>query len=126
MAVDRAKWRKATPNGITPFEKERIKHAAYKRAVRKKELTATPYDTKDMKCEICGKICLSRAGFISHTRGHKDVEKVQYPQQLGLKCVKCGKVVKSKAGMKNHLRSHARKEAQEDNPRRHTRRRVDN
>ena len=126
MAVDRDEWRKTTFNGITLFEKERIKHAAYKRAVRKKGLTAAPTDMKGMKCEICGRISLSHAGFISHTRGHKDAENVQYPQRLGLKRVKCGKVVKSKADMKSHLRSHARKEVQQDNPRRHTRGRVDN
>ena len=130
LAADRPKWRKATREGANLFEKERIQHESYKRAVRKKELTAAPKELiGSMKCEVCGRICLSQAGFKSHMRSHEETPQVQYPEQVGLKCIKCGKIAKSKAGMKSHLRSHARKEGEgeeEDNPRRRTRGRVDN
>ena len=130
LAGDRLKWRKAIKEGVDQFEKCRIQHASYKKSVRKKELVVSPMELKgSMKCELCGRICLSRAGFKSHMRSHEEnPTQVKYPEQVGLKCFKCGKIAKSKAGMQSHLRSHARKEEEEveDNPRRHTRRREDN
>ena len=130
LASDRSKWRKAIKDGVNQFEKCRIQHASYKRSIRKKELAVAPKELKgSMQCELCGRICLSRAGFKSHMRSHEETPaQVQYPEQVGLKCIKCGKIAKSKAGMKSHLRSHARKEEEEveDNPRRRTRGRVDN
>ena len=52
-------------DGITLFKKKRIKHAAYKRAVRKKELAATPNDTNGMICEICGRILVWSASSVA-------------------------------------------------------------
>ena len=130
LAGDRLKWRQAIKEGVDQFEKGRIQHASYKRSVRKNELVVAPMELKaSMKCELCERICLSLAGFKSHMRSHQENHtQVQYPEQVGLKCFKCGMIAKSKAGMKSHLRSHARKEEVEveDNPRRHTRVRVDN
>ena len=84
----------------------RIQHASYKRSIRKKELVVAPKELKgSMQCELCGRICLSLAGFKSHMRSHKETSaQVQYPEQVGLKCIKCGKIAKSKAGMKSHLK----------------------
>ena len=52
MAADQPEWRKATREGVNLFEKERIQHESYKRAIRKKELTAAPKELiVSMKCE---------------------------------------------------------------------------
>ena len=127
VASERPKWRKAVKNGVDQFENNRIKHASYKRSVRKREAVSAPTEIKGSKqCEICGRICLSLAGFKSHAKTHEanNIE-VEYPEHASLKCSRCGNVAKSKAGMKSHLRSHARKD-NENNPRCHTRGREDN
>jgi hypothetical protein len=71
LASDRLKWRKAIKDGVNQFERCRIQHASYKRSIRKKELAVAPKELKgSMQCELCGRICLSRAGFKSHMRSH--------------------------------------------------------
>ena len=127
LAGQRPKWRNVVYEGVKLFENERIKHASYKRSIRKKEHVVAPkWEDKSTKCDICGRICLSLAGFKSHMRSHDmNSGEMNDTQQDGLKCIKCGLIAKSKAGMKSHLRSHARKE-EEGNSRRHTRGRVDN
>ena len=126
LAADGKQWRKSTHEGVILFERNRVQHALFKRSIRKRELTAAP-KAGNRECEICGRLCLSLAGYRSHMRRHEDNGKeMQYPLQVGLTCVKCGKVTKSKAGMKSHQRSHARREEEERNQRCHTRGRVDN
>ena len=86
LAADRQKWRKAIHEGVDLFERNRIKHAQYKRSVRKKELMAAPKEAAgSVKCEICGRMCLSLAGYRSHMRSHEETPgQVQYPLQVGL------------------------------------------
>ena len=72
-ATNRPKWRKAVFEGVNLFEKERIQHESYKRSVRKMEQTVpTKGDENSVKCDICGRICLSLAGYKSHMRSHDE------------------------------------------------------
>ena len=111
-AADRPKWRRLIFEGCKHFEAERIEHCKVKRALRKQDLSAIPENQQDChQCNICNRICLSKAGLASHIRSH-DNNDITYNYQgilsspSGTSCHLCNKVCRSTSGLKRHMKIH--------------------
>ena len=71
LAANRAPWRNAVYVRCEIFEKRKVEHAVLQRALRKQDVNAIPTDIQDaLKCEICSRLVLSKAGMISHMKAH--------------------------------------------------------
>ena len=100
LCADEDEWCKIVDNGVKSFENNRVEHEKLKRNVRKRqEITI---QDNHLICEICSRVCLSKAGLISHTRSHQNQV---YEYDL-LCCQQCGKTCKSEGGLKRHMRIH--------------------
>ena len=113
LAMDRQTWRKTIRKGCDQFEQDRIQHATLKRALRKQDHNALPVDLQNkFTCSICGRICLSQAGLVSHTRSHERRQnQAAYnnllpPRPASNTCHICEKVCKSAGGLKRHMKVH--------------------
>ena len=74
-----------------------------KRALRKGDLDSLPASvSRELSCDVCGKLALSKAGLASHKRSH--VNAALPPQTTT--CNQCGKVCKSSGGLKRHMKIH--------------------
>ena len=100
LCADEDEWCKIVDNGVKSFENNRVEHEKLKRNVRKRQ-EITIQDNHFI-CEICSRVCLSKAGLISHTRSHQNQV---YEYDL-LCCQQCGKTCKSEGGLKRHMRIH--------------------
>ena len=76
LAQNRSAWRKAVKDGVNLAESNRVDKAAVKRALRKNQHHPLLADTTTFPCEICGRLFLNRAGLASHTRTHKNENKL--------------------------------------------------
>ena len=111
-ASDRAEWRKLIFNGCKDFECKRVQHSELKRALRKQDLSMLPVDEhKVHQCNKCNRVCLSKAGLVSHMRSHDENPVVQYYQTKDTSeseacCQLCGKICKTNSGLKRHMKIH--------------------
>ena len=113
LAKDRSGWRKLIREGSDIFEQERLKQSELKRALRKQDVTKIPdWVVRDLTCQVCGRILLSKAGYVNHVNSHnKPQNQAAYahalPQQpFDKTCSICSKVCKSAAGLKRHVSVH--------------------
>ena len=102
-ALDQVEWDKLLVSGSKVFETSRTNHQKLKRAVRKRENVVIPINT--FVCEICSRVCLSKAGLKSHIRTHKKHAPYYYDIASTV-CTECSKVCKSVGGLKRHMRIH--------------------
>ena len=102
-ANDRLYWRKSIYDGCRRFESNRIKSCNIKRALRLNDLNSLPANlNRELSCDICGKLTLSKAGLASHKRSHQN----RSPFRHSTTCIHCGKVCKSSGGLKRHMKVH--------------------
>ena len=113
LTENRASWRKSVRQGCDDFEKKRVDHAILKRALRKQEENEITADVvQDLKCHICGRILLSRAGYVNHLKSHEqrqnqDVFKdILSPRPTNYTCSICSLVCKSAGGLTRHTKVH--------------------
>ena len=97
--------------GCDLFEKERVKDAALRRKLRKGD-DSVPENVKIWKCEICGRVLLSKAGYVNHVKSHsgsqnqaayENIISSRPPENI---CAVCNKVCKSVSGLKRHMAVH--------------------
>ena len=112
-AENRAAWRKSIKEGCENFEQKRVEHATLKRALRKQEENELTADVvRDLKCETCGRILLSRAGYVNHLKSHENrqdqdaYKDVLPPRPADHTCLICGLVCKSAGGLTRHTKIH--------------------
>ena len=111
LAKDRGKWISVILNGVKDFEERSRGYAEVKRAAKyMKEVMPLPGkgSKEELTCDYCGRICLSRAGLMSHERRHlSDDSTLQYDIQLDFSCSLCNKVCSSASGLtRRHKTSH--------------------
>ena len=106
---DRAHWRKLVRKGIEQYERDRKDHEKLKWQVRKQGSNVS-FDEIDIPpelvCQDCGRICLSKAGLISHSQSHNVDPPVGCSNRRVAICDQCGKQCKSVPGLKRHMRVH--------------------
>ena len=68
-ACHRSRWRRQIRDGVDSFERVRISHEELKRAARKRATGMV--SSKVFVCNVCGRVCMSKAGLISHQRSRK-------------------------------------------------------
>ena len=112
VAENRASWRSSVKEGCNMFEKQRLKHAKLKRAARKGNNINLTGELKTWNCETCGRVLLSKAGYVNHLKAHTHVQtQSRYTSLLPPKpdsttCVVCNKVCKTAPGLKRHMVVH--------------------
>ncbi|TWW56370.1 hypothetical protein D4764_08G0003570 [Takifugu flavidus] len=70
-AQDRLKWQKALHTGLLNYENTLAKHHETKRIKRKQQqVSSSPLPSSGVAhtCDICGRVCASRIGLLSHRR----------------------------------------------------------
>ncbi|TWW67246.1 hypothetical protein D4764_02G0002870 [Takifugu flavidus] len=70
-AQDRLKWQKALRTGLLNYENTLAKHHETKRIKRKQQqVSSSPFLSSGVAhtCDICGRVCPSRIGLLSHRR----------------------------------------------------------
>ena len=106
-ALERGQWRKEVFDGKNNFENERVIHNKLKRDVRKRHINEAADEMGNQircKCDICDRLCLTRAGLKSHQKVHQSHRQINYSLSDAT-CRECGKVRKCAAGLKNHVNS---------------------
>ena len=80
-------------------------HNKLKRDLRKGVPTNVDVNINRWECETCGRILLSKAGFVNHQKSHAQQPPgdVLPPRPKETTCVLCTKVCKSIAGLKRHM-----------------------
>ena len=113
LAVDRDIWRKEMVDRCRNFENRRIEHAKLKRALRKQDGSAVPADIQqELKCTECGRLLLSKAGFVNHVKSHNVRQDEQAyvdvlpPRPPKFGCNVCGLVCTSASGLTRHSKVH--------------------
>ena len=113
QSVNRSVWRKKVYDGCKAFEKKRIQHCILKRSLRKENIPSIPENiVSDHICNLCRRVCLSKAGLISHQRSHgRNYSQSDHPRHAiqdhtSNTCIECSKICKTKAGLKRHMRTH--------------------
>jgi hypothetical protein len=111
-AQNRAGWRHSVKEGCNTFEKQRLRHAKVKRDARKGIVINLPDEMKSWMCETCGRVLLSKAGYVNHQKAHTHAQcQSEYtpllpPQPGNTSCVVCSKVCKTTSGLKRHMVLH--------------------
>ena len=74
-ATNRPTWRRLVYEGCRSFEAKRLEHSILKRALRKQHTSGALETLRTLQpnhlCDVCGRVCLSRAGLLSHMRSHE-------------------------------------------------------
>ena len=115
--MDRDRWRKEVYIGSNKFESDREQYERLKRDIRKGNIQEMSKEQKEqigIACGDCGRICLSKAGLISHQRSHRtpksrrtqESEKTNYISNTDKICQECGKICKSAGSLKRHQTVH--------------------
>ena len=82
LACNRPGWRATIYLSVEEFESNRIKHQKLKRAIRKGNFQPSNIQSGEVPtCSLCGRVCLSRAGLVSHLRKHKDRVSPNYDEK---------------------------------------------
>ena len=111
-ATDRATWRKLIFHGCKEFEAQRVEHSEVKRALRKQNISVIPENLQDnYQCDKCQRVCLSKAGLVSHLKSHDSNPIVFNYQDINspsshTSCHLCNKICKSYSGLKRHMKVH--------------------
>jgi hypothetical protein len=112
IAGVRNEWRETMHKGIKHFESDRIDHEKKKRSARKMQDVDVPAGrgTKsNLTCPHCGRILLSRAGYVAHLKSHEKRQSASLvPDLASLEskmCSICQLQCKSLAGLKSHIRA---------------------
>ncbi|KAI8488058.1 hypothetical protein Bbelb_341760 [Branchiostoma belcheri] len=66
-AAERSRWRQECATGITTYTAEYNRL----REERRQRRHQPPSSTGEHACDVCGRICLSRIGLVSHRRTHR-------------------------------------------------------
>ena len=113
VAADRPAWRRLVYEGCRRFEARRLEHSILKRALRKQHmsgvLATVPTQQPDHLCDVCDRVCLSRAGLLCHMRSYgtrRPDEGHVFTEDLA--CHLCDRMCKSRAGLLSHIRAHKR------------------
>lgn len=113
LAADRKIWRQEMIERCGNFESSRIEHVKLKRALRKQDESAVPADIQqELKCRECGRLLLSKAGFVNHVRSHYVRQDEQAyvdalpPRPPKFSCNICGLVCTSASGLTRHSKVH--------------------
>ena len=116
QAENRTGWRRLVHVKSKEFQHNCIKHAQLKRRARKMDnIEPSPNrgTKEELTCTICGRVTLSKAGFVSHMKSHtrrirmvNTQEEIQHQDRYV--CNNCGKICKNKSGHLSHLRAHER------------------
>lgn len=105
-AKDTDGWRGEIVQAVKGFEGRRIENAVVKRsAMNMEELTLLPgRGSKEvMTCNICGRICISKA---IHIKSHQNVPNdVPYDNLDNFSCTNCVKVCRNSSGLTKHFKS---------------------
>ena len=99
LAADRAAWRKEIYDKGGRLEAEGNSHAKMVRAARKMEDIDLPPGRgtkKDLTCQYCARILLSKAGLVNHLKSHD-----RNPGLLS--CPICNQACRSKSGLTRHI-----------------------
>ena len=105
-AQQREEWRALCHQHINNFEDQRKKKMLKARAERKAPSTIQTSNLPFV-CDICNKICKSKAGLHSHQRTqHPPSNPNPNSDDSRRTCRICGKVCKNEHGLKIHLRVH--------------------
>ena len=102
-ALQRTEWRALCNQHVTHFETERKKKMIKDRESRKRP--QAPSASSLFVCNICDKICKSKAGLVSHKKSHPTTANGS-TTTTSVKCRICDKVCKNEHGLKVHLRVH--------------------
>ena len=107
-ALNRNAWRKLIRVGRDSFFDKCLSHAKIKRDLRKGNSDSLPADVKSWICETCGRVLLSKAGYVNHLKSHQNNPAgfIVPAQPDSTSCVICGKVCKSSSGLKRHMIVH--------------------
>ena len=107
-AVGRSQWRNKVFKGLSTFELFRTSKASFKHAIRRGEYVVPNEQNvlEPLKCETCGRPCLSLAGFKSHQRKHAARTPIIYNTVNDKICTICNKICLSAAGLKRHIKVH--------------------
>ena len=92
--------------GIEQFERDRKDHEKLKRQVRKQgsNVSCVEIDiSHELVCQVCGRVCLRKAGLLSHLPSH-NVNPLEDCSSHGVAI--CSKQYKSAPGLKRHMRIH--------------------
>ena len=114
-ATNRPTWRRLVYEGCRRFEAKQLEHTILRRALRKQHTSGILETLCTLQpnplCDVCGRVCLSRAGLLSHMRSHeakRPSEKHMFTEAGDLTCHLCDRMCKSKAGLLSHIRAHKR------------------
>ena len=106
LAAERNDWRNLCNQHVTHFEEER-KQKMIKSRQERKAPSVPSSSNSQFVCDICNKICKSKAGLVSHRRSHPSSSMAQ-PADERRTCEVCRKVCKNERGLKVHSRVHNR------------------
>ena len=103
LITDRTKWRALVRNRVKHLE-EYERQQGHNHVIQpdeiirdRRESTKTPTENT-LQCEICDKVCRSKAGLAIHRKRLHD------SQQKETQCEKCGKTFTQGATLKNHMK----------------------
>lgn len=81
LALERGEWRKRIFEGAAEYDADLVARAELKRACRKRE--ALPENCGPVwKCEVCGRVLLSKAGLVNHRKSHEPRSSRCIPETL--------------------------------------------
>ena len=106
LATERNDWRNLCNQHVTHFEEERKQKMIKSRQERKAPHTSSTSNSQFI-CDICSKVCKSKAGLVSHKKSHPTTDMTQ-PAEDQRTCEVCNKVCKNKHGLMVHKRVHNR------------------
>ena len=107
-AMNRAKWRTEVRKGCKSLHQKKTERAKLKRDLRKGNTGNLPSDSACWKCETCGRVLLSKAGYVNHLKSHQrnPPTTIIPPQPDSTTCAVCNKVCKTIPGLKRHMAVH--------------------
>ena len=107
-ALNRNAWRKSVWRGCGLLHDKRVQKAKLKRELRKGNTDNLPNNIANWTCRTCGRVLLSRAGYVNHLKSHEERPSTHTipPRPDSTTCVVCMKVCKSESGLKRHMVVH--------------------